>query len=259
QNIAVINGKPSIYGDAALALVKNHPACAGVSEWIEGKGDEQTAHCKVKRRYGDEIEETTRSFSVADAKRARLWNKQGPWSQYPDRMLAMRARGFAVRDAFPDALKGIITQEEAQDMPKEMTNVTPPANPLNAIEAAPEPQAEIVVEDTGEVIEASTEAPEAEQPAIEYQVVSARGQPVGNVMSSLDDFANEFLKMMVTYANAEKTASGKELSPRDRMTMLRQLRENNQDTLDQLAEADMQIVTDAYKKHLATLGASNNG
>ena len=64
QNIAVINGKPSIYGDAALALVKNHPACAGVSEWIEGKGDEQTAHCKVKRRYGDEIEETTRSFSV---------------------------------------------------------------------------------------------------------------------------------------------------------------------------------------------------
>lgn len=259
QNIAVINGKPSIYGDAALALVKNHPACAGVSEWIEGKGDDQTAYCKVKRRYGDEIEETTRSFSVADAKRARLWNKQGPWSQYPDRMLAMRARGFAVRDAFPDALKGIITQEEAQDMPKEMTNVTPPANPLNAIEASPEPQSEIVVEDTGEVIEAPTEAPEAEQPAIEYQVVSARGQPVGDALSSLDDFANEFLKMMVTYANAEKTASGKELSPRDRMTMLRQLRENNQDTLDQLAEADMQIVTDAYKKHLAKLGASNGG
>lgn len=261
QNISVINGKPSIWGDSMLALVKKHPACAGVSEYIEGEGDNMTAHCEVKRRYGDEIEVTKASFSVDDAKKAALWGKD-TYKRYPKRMLTMRARGFALRNAFPDALQGLISQEEAQDMPEEKQeprNVTPPANPLNAIEASPEPESEIIVEDTGEVIEAPIEAPEAEQSAAEYQVVSAKGQPVGDVLSSLDDFANEFLKMMVTYANAEKTASGKELSPRDRMTMLRQLRENNQDTLDQLSEADMQIVTDAYKKHLAKLGASNGG
>ncbi|MEW5251536.1 hypothetical protein, partial [Microbulbifer discodermiae] len=32
QNIAVINGKPSIYGDALLALVQNHPAFGGHQE-----------------------------------------------------------------------------------------------------------------------------------------------------------------------------------------------------------------------------------
>jgi hypothetical protein len=33
-------------------------------------------------------------------------------------MLQLRARGFALRDAFPDVLKGLITAEEAQDYPK---------------------------------------------------------------------------------------------------------------------------------------------
>jgi predicted ATPase len=32
-------------------------------------------------------------------------------------MLQMRARGFALRDAFPDALCGMVTAEEAQDYP----------------------------------------------------------------------------------------------------------------------------------------------
>jgi hypothetical protein len=56
-------------------------------------------------------------FSVADAKRAGLWGKSGPWTQYPRRMLQLRARGFALRDAFPDVLKGLVTAEEAQDYP----------------------------------------------------------------------------------------------------------------------------------------------
>jgi len=51
-------------------------------------------------------------------------------------MLAMRARGFAVRDAFPDALKGVISVDEAEDYP--IKDVTPPVNPLDAI-AAPKP------------------------------------------------------------------------------------------------------------------------
>ena len=37
QNIAVINGKPSIWGDAALALVRSHPDCKGVEEKLEEK------------------------------------------------------------------------------------------------------------------------------------------------------------------------------------------------------------------------------
>jgi hypothetical protein len=59
----------------------------------------------------------TRSFSVADAKKASLWGKAGPWSNYPKRMLQMRARSWALRDAFPDVLRGIGIKEEQHDIP----------------------------------------------------------------------------------------------------------------------------------------------
>jgi hypothetical protein len=71
--------------------------------------------CVIKLRGQPDV---VRTFSMDDAKRAGLSGKQGPWTQYPNRMLQLRARGFAVRDAFPDALKGLITAEEAQDIPK---------------------------------------------------------------------------------------------------------------------------------------------
>ena len=127
QNIAVVNGRPCVWGDAALALVKQSGLCGGIEETVSGDGDKRTATCTVTRRGEEGV--CARTFSVADAKRANLWGKQGPWTQYPDRMLAMRARGFALRDAFPDVLRGLITREEAQDYPQDaarpVVDVTP--------------------------------------------------------------------------------------------------------------------------------------
>jgi hypothetical protein len=113
QSIAVINGRPTIWGDAALALVQSSPQCLYVREYTEGEGDNLTAVCEVQRRGYPQP--TVAKFSVADAKKASLWGKTGPWSQYPSRMLALRARGFALRNAFADALRGLVTAEEAQD------------------------------------------------------------------------------------------------------------------------------------------------
>jgi hypothetical protein len=113
QSIAVINGRPTIWGDAAIALVQSSPVCEYVREYTEGDGDNLTAVCEAKRR-GYPAPTVVR-FSVADAKRAGLWGKSGPWSQYATRMLTLRARGFALRNAFADALRGLITAEEAQD------------------------------------------------------------------------------------------------------------------------------------------------
>lgn len=115
QSIAVINNRPSLWGDAALALVRGHPACAGVREGTDGEGDARHGWCEVTRR-GEQPQR--RTFSVADAKKAGLWGKSGPWQQYPDRMLQLRARGFAIRDVFPDALRGVVLAEEAQDEPE---------------------------------------------------------------------------------------------------------------------------------------------
>jgi hypothetical protein len=110
QNIAVIGSRPTVWGDAMLALVLAHPDCEDVVE----SDDNGTAVCTVKRRGRAPI---VRRFSVTDAKLAQLWGKSGPWTTYPQRMLQMRARGFALRDAFPDVLKGLITAEEARDIP----------------------------------------------------------------------------------------------------------------------------------------------
>jgi hypothetical protein len=116
QSIAVINGRPCVWGDAALALVQSSPVCEYVKEYTEGQGDTLTAVCEAKRRGYPAP--TISRFSMADAKRAGLAGKSGPWSQYPERMLALRARGFALRNAFADCLRGLVTAEEAQDYPQ---------------------------------------------------------------------------------------------------------------------------------------------
>lgn len=137
QNIAVINGRPSIWGDAMIALVQNHPAFSGIKETFDDST--MTATCQVKRKGG---EWHTVTFSQADAQQANLWSKQGPWSQYPKRMLKLRARGYALRDQFADALAGLISAEEAQDMPETNTGSHQPPEqnqpPESAIEYYPE-------------------------------------------------------------------------------------------------------------------------
>lgn len=123
QGIAVINGRPSVWGDMALAVVRSHPEFVDIDETLtvdRGSEENTVAICTVKRRGQSPTE---RRFSVSDAKKAGLWGKPGPWSQYAKRMLQMRARGFAIRDAFPDALAGMMFREEAEDF----IDVTPPA------------------------------------------------------------------------------------------------------------------------------------
>lgn len=112
QNIAVINGRPALWGDAVIALARSSPLC----EYIYETDDGETATCRVKRVGEDE---QIRTFSMADAKLANLVGKQGPWSQYPKRMRQMRARAFALRDVFPDVLRGMPVAEEVQDIPTE--------------------------------------------------------------------------------------------------------------------------------------------
>lgn len=112
QNIAVINGRPSIWGDAMLAIVRG----SGLLESIKEDISETGAVCTIKRRGEDTV---SREFTIEDAKRAGLYGKQGPWQQHPKRMMQMRARAFALRDVFPDVLRGVNIAEEARDMPVE--------------------------------------------------------------------------------------------------------------------------------------------
>lgn len=125
QNLAIINGRPSLWGDAVIALVRSSSAC----EYVIEEDDGRTATCKVKRRGEPE---QFRTFSMDDAKAAGLLNKQGPWSQYPKRMRQMRARAFALRDVFPDVLRGMPVAEEVMDTPTERF--------MGPAEVVPQPQ-----------------------------------------------------------------------------------------------------------------------
>lgn len=133
QNIAVINGKPSIWGDAMLALVQNHPSFNSIEESFNEQS--MTATCTVCRKGG---KPHTEFFSQKDAEQAGLWGRN-TWKQYPKRMLAMRARGFALRNQFADALLGLMSAEEAGDMPSEEREI----NPVQPEQAA---QQETVIE-----------------------------------------------------------------------------------------------------------------
>lgn len=128
QNIAVINGIPTIYGDAALALVRASGLIEVYKEEVikdeeseekeDSKGDKFGVKITVKRVNEDPHESV---FTVKDAKAAKLWGKAGPWTNYPKRMLMFRARGFALRDVFPDVLMGFKTFEEVNDYANPVT------------------------------------------------------------------------------------------------------------------------------------------
>ena len=115
QNTAVVNGRPTIYGDAALALVRGSGLLDFYEEAQVGtKGKDDFGYRVSAKRKGDNAT-YSETFTVADAKTANLWGKAGPWTQYPARMLKFRARSFLLRDAFGDVLKGMRMYEEARD------------------------------------------------------------------------------------------------------------------------------------------------
>lgn len=122
QSIAVVNGMPTIWGDAQLALVLSHHTCEDVEETYTGMpyDDNFKAVCTAKRKGRKPV---TAEFSVADAKEAQLWSKSGTWQTHKKRMLRYKARAFALRDTFPDVLKGLTHSTE--EMQGEMLDVTP--------------------------------------------------------------------------------------------------------------------------------------
>ena len=158
QNIAIINGRPSIYGDAQLAIVRGTGLLQAFEE-METNSETDPFFRVVCLMGSSSVSQTDRvelskmqpklnktaddfgvtvfvhrrdyspsfvRFTVADAKAAGLWGKEGPWKQFPARMLKFRARSFALRDQFGDALKGLLSTEEVADI--RTTGATPVIN-----------------------------------------------------------------------------------------------------------------------------------
>jgi hypothetical protein len=116
QSIAVVNGRPSLYGDGMKAVVQGSGVWEGEKvEWYKDKEGNIVA-CQVTVKRKGNPEPIVGRFSKKMAQQAGLWGKPGPWTQYPDRMMLARARAFALRDGFSDCLKGVRSVEEEQDI-----------------------------------------------------------------------------------------------------------------------------------------------
>jgi hypothetical protein len=167
QNIAVIGNRPGLFGDGALAVVRTHPEFVSIEEGTEGEGDARHGWCVLERAGQKPVR---REFSVADAKKAKLWGKAGPWTDYSDRMLMMRARMFSMRDLFTDALRGIGIVEEIRDIPPEPRDVpnlaqqerAAPPRATGPVTAAPGSLAEHAAMVTGRAVELPPETPAEE-------------------------------------------------------------------------------------------------
>ena len=166
QGIAAVNGRPTLWGDAMVAVVKASGLVEDeLVEWIPSHKDPQGVRYTVKRKgiptpYVGE-------FSRLMAERAGLWGKPGPWKTNPDRMLLNRARTFALRDGFADVLKGMTSTEEARDAAREAVvrveaRPLPESVDLTALRARKRAPASAVLKAPAEAVDVpQSPAPEA--------------------------------------------------------------------------------------------------
>lgn len=131
QSIAVIGGKPVMYGEAPLGVVM----ASGLLEEIAEEDDGEVATCTVKGKGWSKS--ITRTFSMEEARKARVFERDeqgnGKWTilaerwtyqSWPKDMRKYRARGRALKDVFADVLKGLDIGEAVRDM-GDMTGSSP--------------------------------------------------------------------------------------------------------------------------------------
>jgi len=121
KNIAVINGTPSLWGDAPLALVKASGLLEYIDEFfvdekqnkicLENKNLDAVifaAVCKSKRKT--EPKEVVSIFTKKDVEKMGVGGRD-VWVKHFAIMIKRKARAINLKDNFPDILSGISIAE----------------------------------------------------------------------------------------------------------------------------------------------------
>ena len=127
QSIAVINGKPALWGKGLAGLVLASGQMENLKEWFEGEGDSMVACCEVKRK--GIAEARLCKFSMADAKKAGLAGK-GTWAGYPRDMAMYKARARAFT-LFADVLCGMAVVEDMTEVVRASQKPDAPTTPID--------------------------------------------------------------------------------------------------------------------------------
>lgn len=218
QGIAVIGGKPSVWGDLLLALCQTSPKFVDLLEveLRDANGVFLGARAIAKRNGREDV---VREFTMQMAVDAGLTMKANmPWQLkgYQPRMCQMRARSWALRDQFADALRGIASADEMQDViegtftaqasqreraaaAEPMRQPQPKAEPTPASTAStalPAPEPDLLGQLAGVQVAAAAAESAAEpvtveqtdhaEPAAAQGSAAAQGQPAGVDFADLE-------------------------------------------------------------------------
>lgn len=174
----VINGRPALYADGNVAVVRkaknseSAKVCKRINSGFElvvtpagAVDDKSFGWCESERDDNGEVHRE--EFSIADAKQAGLWSPEetverevwegprgarkpvkrmvpndAPWHRYWKRMLIWRATGYCLRWLYADILGGMVDEYEAREI-EGMIDITPQSNQIMheraPREEAPEP------------------------------------------------------------------------------------------------------------------------
>lgn len=116
QNLYVVKGKPSWSGQFCMALIRANPAFSNVRLVYTGtKGTDNRGAYVTAIRVSDGSVVDGTEVTIAMAK-AEGWISNPKWKNMPELMLAYRAAAFFARVHCPEALLGIQTAEEVEDV-----------------------------------------------------------------------------------------------------------------------------------------------
>lgn len=193
NNVAVINGKPTLSADIMSAVVKRSPEYGGI-KWIEMS--DTKAECEITRILPNGEKEVQRScFTMDDAVKAGLAGRD-VWKKYPRRMLKHRCLSYGLKDVFPDLLAGLYDPEEMESVQSEKTTPTTERN----VTPVEEPKAEVV---EGELIDDRQQLKTIiEKYEAEMNVQNQSGNPYEMACSALaENDPEQISKMLVRCKN----------------------------------------------------------
>lgn len=187
RSFTVINGKPALYGDGLINVVRMSGKVAYLRTGCEERGGKMIGFCEAKRL--DTGEDKRVEFSQADAERAGLWQTKAvvtkwnkwdkkneekpndsPWYRFPQRMLAWRAAGYCLRELFGDVLGGIRDEFEAREIAETeaMRDITPAAESSESKPTPPKPPKPPAPPSKMIEAEAASEEQANEEPASDF-------------------------------------------------------------------------------------------
>lgn len=189
NGIFVIGGRPSMYAEQMVALIKSH---GHKHKTIE----KSATQCTVQVKHRDEPDWEEFTYSIEDAITAGYVKGKGPnkdgkggndkYNLDPKAMLYARVSSIACKTKFPEILRGMVTYEELQDERAQgdehvvtITNVT--AQDIKARTTAVTPAAEPKVQDAepAQPQAAEVESPDELIPAAQIRRVQTSFKDMG--------------------------------------------------------------------------------